>query len=291
MTIVLYVLIFPVLAAGLFILGGRLAFGRMLAASVRDLIADAQTAAPAAKFSYADLQGLPAPVQRYFRHVLPEGQEEVRFVRLKQEGQMRTSEKQKWMPFTAEQYFAIRRPGFIWHSVVRPVPGVWIEGRDMYRRGEGHMLIKLFSAIPVVNAKGREMDEGALHRYLLETVWFPTALLPSERIKWEAVDKDAARVTITDGELTLSAVAHFNAREELTRWETMRYNFDAQKRIKYTGYCNDYRRMDGMLVPRSVVVQWNYPDHDFTYFKGTVTEIEYDRPALQMISNRTVQRG
>jgi len=275
----LYVVVSLVLAAGLFILGSRLAFGRTVTAAVRDLFAAAQPAAPPARFTAACLEGLPEPVQRYFRLVLPEGQEEVRFVRLKQEGQIRTGEQQKWMPFSAKQYFTVTRPGFVWHARVRPAPGFWIEGLDQYRRGEGGMLIKLFSAVPVVNARGPEIDEGALHRYLLEAVWFPTALLPSERIRWEAAGEDAARVTITDGGLTLSATAHFNARGELTRWETMRYNAEAGKRIKYTGHCSDYRRTGGMLIPRDVVVQWNFPDRDFTYFKGTVTEIEYDRPA------------
>ena len=74
----------------------------------------------------------------------------------------------------------------------------------MYFQGRGSMLIKLLSAVKVVDATGHEMDQGSLVRYLAEMPWFPTSLLPSGGlVKWEPVDGDSARAIMKDGDLTI----------------------------------------------------------------------------------------
>ena len=52
-----------------------------------------------------ELEGLPNPVQRFFRVVLKEGQPIVMAVNLAQQGQINMSETAaKWRPFTATQF-------------------------------------------------------------------------------------------------------------------------------------------------------------------------------------------
>jgi hypothetical protein len=59
--------------------------------------------------------------------------------------------------------------------------------RDTYLDAVGAMQGKLAGLIPVVDQSGRpELAAGALHRYLAEAAWFPTALLPSDRLAWRA---------------------------------------------------------------------------------------------------------
>jgi len=128
-------------------------------------------------FSFNDLEGLPEPVQRYFKYALRDGQENIRFVRLKQVGEFRMKENQSWMPIKAEQYFTTENPGFIWRVKFTMAPFIWIDGRDMYYQGKGNMLIKVLSTITVADAAGSEMDISSLIRFLAEAPWFPTALL------------------------------------------------------------------------------------------------------------------
>jgi hypothetical protein len=64
-------------------------------------------------FSREQLEALPAPVQRYFRTVLREGQPLVAAVDLKQVGTMNLGETgEQWKPFTAKQRVVTRRPRF-----------------------------------------------------------------------------------------------------------------------------------------------------------------------------------
>ena len=63
-------------------------------------------------FSYKQLDSLPEPVQRYFKHVLKEGQTYISYVRLTHDGQFKIAEK--WVNIRGEQYFTTEKPGFIW---------------------------------------------------------------------------------------------------------------------------------------------------------------------------------
>ncbi|MFZ5651989.1 MAG: DUF6544 family protein [Bacillota bacterium] len=265
-------------AAVLFVVISGIFFNRMVSRSVSGLLADVNAGEPCRKFSYADLEGLPEPVQVYFRNVLQEGQYYTRFVRLKQKAEMKTAEGHKWAPVEAEQYFNVDKPGFVWHAKVKPAAVLWFEARDMYYHGKGSMFVKLFSAITLVNSTGREMDEAALLRYLSETPWFPTALLPTAgKIKWYPVDADKAGVTFEDGGLSVSAVFYFNDQGEITRMEAMdRYNSSEKKKMKYTTRYSDYQKVSGVKIPMRGTAEWNFEDRDFPCIKVRITDIQYD---------------
>ena len=94
-------------------LAGRWLLNRQTRQDVADLFATATTG-PARTYDPAQLADLPAPVQRYFRHVLTPGQPYLRTVRLRHDGQFRTDLNGDWMPITGEEYFRADTPGYIW---------------------------------------------------------------------------------------------------------------------------------------------------------------------------------
>jgi hypothetical protein len=55
----------------------------------------------------------------------------------------------------------------------------------MYADGHGRMLIKVASLWPVVDARGEQMDQAAMMRYLSEMIWFSAAFL-ADNISFEA---------------------------------------------------------------------------------------------------------
>ena len=61
---------------------------RMVENEIGELISVAKNT-EAITYSSKDIDDLPAPVQRYFRYVLKDGQEHIRFARMKAEGQFR----------------------------------------------------------------------------------------------------------------------------------------------------------------------------------------------------------
>ena len=118
------------------------------------------------------------------------------------QGQFNLSETgERWLPFTSDQLVVTSRPGFDWEGRIRLLPGVNIRVHDAYIAGEGMLHAALFGWLPVVNDRA-ELARGELLRFLAEAGWYPTALLPSQGVRWDGLDDRAARATLVDGNLT-----------------------------------------------------------------------------------------
>ncbi len=232
-------------------------------------------------FTYRQLEGLPEPVQRYFRYSLNDGQKYISYVRLTHAGTFRPSPEQDWMPITGEEYFSVEKPGFLWFASINPVPVIAITARDTYHDGVGNMLIKVASLYTMGDTKGEKMDEGALMRWLAEAIWFPTALLPSERLQWAEVDSDSARATLVDSGINVSLVFKFNAEGQVTEILGLRYRSvgDSFSQDEWVAYCRNYREVDGVMIPYEVEVTWNLDSGVYSYALFTIVEMEYDNPS------------
>jgi hypothetical protein len=87
---------------------------------------------------FRELEGLPAPVQRYFRVMLEDGQPVVSGVRVRHTGTFNMGETtDQWKPFTSDQKVVTQRPGFDWDGRVAMMPGVPVRVHDAYVAGEG----------------------------------------------------------------------------------------------------------------------------------------------------------
>src|SRR5262249_35098971 len=89
-------------------------------------------------FHSSDVDSLPAPVQRYLRAALHEGQPLVREVHLSHTGSFDTgANTPRWKSFRSSQRVVIHRPGFLWNARVPVLLGVAINVHDAYVAGEG----------------------------------------------------------------------------------------------------------------------------------------------------------
>lgn len=229
----------------------------------------------------ADLEGLPLCVQKWLEHAQVVGKKKIKTVRLKQKGLMRTTENGKWMAAEAKQYFTVDKPGFIWIAKIKMAPFIYIAGRDKYYEGKGHMLIKLLSLIPVAESRGKEIDQGTLLRYMAEMPWFPTAAL-SSYIKWEEIDSNRARATMSYGGVTASGVFEFKQNGELVSFIANRYRELNGRYVlqDWGGITRGYREFNGVKIPNTTDVIWKPETGDFNWYKCEITEIEYNEPVL-----------
>ncbi len=123
------------------------------------------------------LQKLPEPVKRYLAYTGIVGKPMVQKVRLKQIGKIRKDSTQPWMNFEAKQYYSVSPPGFVWVAYMKFFGLPFVRVRDYYMEGKGSILVKALSLLTVGNSEGKEMDQGAMMRYLNEMMWFPSAFL------------------------------------------------------------------------------------------------------------------
>jgi hypothetical protein len=229
-------------------------------------------------YDLKELEGLPDPVQRYFQAVLKDGQPIVAAVNLSQQGLFNMSEtKANWSPFTATQFVTTQRPGFDWDARIQMAPGVSAFVHDAYMLGVGSLHASLLGLFTVADVRGTpEAAQGELLRFFAEMSWYPTALLPSQGVRWEAIDDTSARATMTDGAITVSLVFRFNPEGTI---ETMRAEARCRDKLTtmpWSGRFWNYSTRDGMLIPLEGEVGWDYPDGIRLYYKGKVTEINFE---------------
>ena len=226
---------------------------------------------------------LPPPVATYFRRTLRRGQPIIRSARIIQEGELCRAED-AWSPFEAKQYFSARPPGFVWDATVRMSSVMRVRVRDAYVAGEGSMQAKILSLVPLVDAShSAELNAAALQRYLAEAVWFPTALLPGEGVKWSALDDNRALATITDAGITVSMEFHFSDAGEITGVFTPGRYREVNGKYELTpwrGHFRNYAESDGMRIPLEAVVEWQLPDGPLPYWKGRILEVQYRTDSL-----------
>jgi hypothetical protein len=220
------------------------------------------------------LHDLPEPVQRYLTYAGVVGKPMVRTVHLRQRGRMRPSPGQPWMALDAEQWYSVRPPGFVWAGTVHVGPVPVGRARDMYRDGRGHMLVKVASLIPVVDAVGEETDQAAMMRYLSEMVWFPAAFL-EDNVSFEAVDDRSVRVTLTDQGRTATATLFFDSEGRLTDFVAKRYRGEKWGLGTWSTPITGYGEFEGLRLPVQGKALWKLPEGDLEYFNVTVTEIRY----------------
>ena len=245
---------------------------------LRDRLTNGKQTINPKTYGSKELEGLPDPVQRFFRVVLKEGQPIVAVVNLSQQGIFNMSETEsKWSPFTATQFVTTQRPGFDWDARIQMAPGVSAFVHDAYALGEGSLNASLLGLFTVADVRGTpEAALGELLRFFAEMPWYPTALLPSQGVRWEAIDNTSARATLTDAPTTVSLVFRFNAQGTI---ETMRAEAryrDKLTAMPWSGRFWDYSTRNGMLIPLEGEVGWEYPDGIRFYYKGKVTEINYE---------------
>jgi hypothetical protein len=230
---------------------------------------------------FRELAGLPAPVQRYFRNVLKDEQPIVAAISFDLAGTINMSEAaEEWKPFTSTQRVVTHRPGFDWDARILMMPGLPVHVHDAYVAGEGILHAAVLGLVSMANQRGTgDLAQGELMRFFAEAVWYPTALLPSQGVLWNAVDDHSARATLKDGELTLTLLFQFN---EDGLIDTVR----AEARARMVGgpapwQCRfwNYAIREGMRVPLEGEVAWLLPEGAKPYFRGRITKLSYESPS------------
>jgi hypothetical protein len=230
---------------------------------------------------FASFTQLPPPVARYFRQVLQDGQKLISVASVHQSGVLRTSTTtETWSSFRASHIVVPPATGFIWNARVEMPLAAHVQVLDSYIAGAGAGRVNLLSAFAVASEAGTpELNAGALHRYLAEAVWYPTALLPRPGLVWSPIDDRAALATLTDRGATVSLEFRFNEAGEVTGiYSPGRFGrFDGGfKQVPWEGHFRDYQIQAGMRVPLYGEVGWYDNGVLQLVWKGNILEAQYE---------------
>jgi len=255
-------------ALGIVVTVNRWRFARRVANEQRALLAVPPSSQP------RRVPELPLAVARY-RQLAVREQAPVRTLRLRHGGTFRLTPTAKDMPIRGTQLFTADPPGFLWVGHLHLAPGVWINVRDMAVAGKGFMRVLLDDTVPIVDAQGPQLDQGAALRLLAEMVWYPTSLFDARYVTWLPIDDNHARATLRVNDCEVSGVFSFGP-DGLPQQITAERFFNNDKLQPWSGVYRDWRTVAGMLVPFEADVTWQLASGPYTYAKWRLETMEYD---------------
>jgi hypothetical protein len=254
------------------------------AAQTRELVArltSSRTEA-AAVYDSRELEGLPAPVQRFFKAALRDGQRIVAAAKVTHTGTFNMGEASDlWKPFTSKQSVVTKRPGFVWDGRIALMPGLAVNVHDAYVSGEGILHPAFLGLYSLADMRGTgEMARGELMRFFAEAAWYPTALLPSQGVIWEPVDGQSARAMLHDGDIELQMIFRFRRSDGLIEAvEAEARGRTVGGKIVMTpwqGRFWNYAERDGMQVPLEGEAAWLLPEGPKPYWRGLIKSLAYE---------------
>ncbi len=157
--------------------------------------------------------------------------------------------------------------------------GIPFEGYDYYQNGTGGMKGVIAKAITLFDQTGADMDKACLATFLAESLFAPTILL-QDYISFEEISDYEVRATITYGGQTASGIFTFNEQYEMMSFTTkdraVAGTDGSMEYVPWSALCSDYQvSANGIKYPSKFQAVWNYPDGDFVYFDGIISEVSY----------------
>jgi hypothetical protein len=220
-------------------------------------------------------------VRRYFRAVLKDGQPIITAVTIDIAGTFNMSATAaQWKPFTSRQRVITRRPGFLWDAKIALLPGVTVRVVDSYIAGKGLLRATVQGLFKMAEQQGDgDIARGEFMRWFAEVLWYPTALLPGQGVRWEAVDNRSANATVVDGPLSLTLLFRFNEAGLIASFRAeARGGMVGDKLVMapWEGIWSNYQTVDGVQVPFTGEVAWMRPEGRKPYFIGTVSALAFE---------------
>jgi hypothetical protein len=252
---------------------------------INELMAS-QTKTSQSIITHQSLKDLPLIVQKWLVKSNVIGKKSVHSLQLKQKGMMRTSGEGNWMQMTSEQFITVDNPGFVWNAGIKANPFMTINGRDKLSEGRGSMIIKALHTIPIANSTGKEIDQGAMMRYLAEIIWNPSAAL-KDYMRWEYVSDTSARAFMNCHNAIISGLFSFNKDGDIKGFEGKRYgDFDDHYSLEtWSIAVTGYKEFEGIRIGNKSEVTWKLKKGNFTWLRTEVTDIKYNLDPYFMMTD------
>lgn len=265
-------LLLALAAAALSALGAS-RFRQLYLGEKEQLLAAGRVAQPAPD-EEARVEALPPPVRKYLEISNARAETRVKTAVLQQRGTMKTAADQTELAFESEQTYSVDPPGFTWLCQARFAPKLYIWARDRFIEGRGSMLIRLLGIIPVADAAGSGIDQGAGLRFLGEILAFPSTVL-SPFMTWQGIDTRKSRVSMRLPGLILEGVVEFSPAGELAAFHADRYMDVNGSAIltPWSGRMSQWRSFGGRRFPAHWEATWHLKSGDFTYVRMDILSV------------------
>ena len=246
---------------------------------IASLSAENQLSVDNKVFSDNDFSYLPTAIQRYIENCGYIGTPKMSYLKMEyHDVDFLQGKNRPTLKINYTQYNFVNEPCRM-ALIDSSMFGVPFEGYDYYQNGNGGMKGVIAKAITLFDQTGADMDKACLATFLAESLFAPTILL-QDYITFEEISDFEVRVTITYGGQTASGIFTFNEQYEMISFITndraVAGTDGSIEYVPWSALCGDYQFSEsGIKYPTKFQAVWNYPDEDFIYFDGAISEVSY----------------
>ena len=230
-------------------------------------------------FTGTDIEGLPMPLQKYFKYCGYLGTPKMTYMKAALNHVDFVMSDKKTIKIDYKQYNLVERPERF-ALISSSLSGIPFEGLDSYENGKGSMKGMLAKVIPLFDQRGESMDRACLVTWLAECLMVPSAAL-QEFVKWELMDDTNVRASINWEDINAEGIFTFAETGELLSFRTrdrVAVNMDgSETEADWSAYFREYHSVNGILQPKIIQAAWHYQSGDCIYFNqdGSAVSIQY----------------
>jgi hypothetical protein len=223
----------------------------------------------------------PEPVSRYLALSARDTTDGAGCARLRFSGRTRFGRTGRWMKMGGTAFFSLAVPGFVWHTTISRIPGMWMDMCEYYLHKKGGMTLNLFSFLPLARRHDCDTARSSLFRYLAMTPFFPKALAHPGWISWHHTDDSAAVAEIRHDDISVQAITRFDQGgriESITLHDTESAGHLHTATRVFSCHFSGYTDAGGYRIPGQCVTEHILPGGEYTCTEFFVTSVEYDIP-------------
>ena len=243
------------------------------------LLAENQLPVTDERFTEKDFSHLPTAIQRYMKNCGYIGTRKMSWLKMEyHKVDFLQGKEGPALTIDYTQYNFINEPCRM-ALIDSSMFGIPFEGYDYYQNGTGGMRGVLAKVIPLFDQTGADMDKSCLATFLAESFFAPTILL-QDYITFEEISGFEVQAAISCKGQTASGIFTFNEQYEMISFATNDRAVagidGSMEYVPWSAICNDYQPSpNGIRYPTKFQAVWNYPDGDFVYFDGTISDVSY----------------
>lgn len=235
---------------------------------------DAVADPPTAPATVPVPDGLPTPVDRFYRAVYGEEVPVISTAVIDGRGTMRIAGvtlpvRWRFLHDTGQAYR--HRIEVIWFGIrVMTIDELYLDGTARLD-------------LPVGIVEGPNTDQGANLALWAEAVWMPSVWITDPQVRWEAIDEVTALLVVPYGETEETFVARFDPETGLLRLlESMRFKGEEDDaRTLWINEVDDWTSLDGRLQPVETAITWF--GEGSPWARLTTERVVYDTPLTDRI--------